>query len=52
MASQAVLIFEKYFHFQSLVLKLGRLERKTQDMSDLMDVLTRYAESDDMKDPD
>ena len=50
-AAQAVLILEKNCHYQPLVLKLGRLKRKVQDMGELMDTLTRYAESDDTKDP-
>ena len=33
------------------MLKLGRLKRKVQDMGELMDTLTRYAESDHTKDP-
>ena len=51
MAAQAVLILEKNCHFEPLVQKLGRLKRKVQDMGELMDVLTRYAESDTTKDP-
>ena len=50
-AAQAVLILEKNCHYEPLVLKLGRLKRKVQDMGELMDALTRYAESDDTKDP-
>ncbi|KAI5021826.1 hypothetical protein ZWY2020_058556 [Hordeum vulgare] len=50
-ASQAVLILEKNSHYEPLVLKLGRLKRKVHDMGELMDTLTRYAESDDTKDP-
>ena len=50
-AAQAVLILEKNCHFQPLVQKLGRLKRKVQDLGKLMDVLTRYAESDSTKDP-
>ncbi|KAI4977249.1 hypothetical protein ZWY2020_054880 [Hordeum vulgare] len=50
-AAQAVLILEKNCHYEPLVLKLGRLKRKVQDMGELMDTLTRYAESDDTKDP-
>ena len=42
-----VLILEKNCHYEPLVLKLGRLKRKVQDMGELMDALTRYAESDD-----
>lgn len=34
-----------------MVLKLGRLKRKVHDTGELMDTLTRYAESDDTKDP-
>ena len=49
--AQAILILEKNSHFQPLVEKLGWLKRKVQDMGDLMDVLTRYAESDNTKDP-
>ncbi|KAI4988604.1 hypothetical protein ZWY2020_035844 [Hordeum vulgare] len=49
-AAQAVLILEKNYHFHPLVLKLGRLKRKVQDMGELMDTLTRYAESDGTKD--
>ncbi|KAI4988015.1 hypothetical protein ZWY2020_029645 [Hordeum vulgare] len=47
--AQAVLILEKICHFEPLVLKLGRLKHKVQDMGELMDTLTRYAESDDTK---
>ncbi|KAI5018735.1 hypothetical protein ZWY2020_043623 [Hordeum vulgare] len=47
-----MLILEKNCHFQPLVLKLGRLKRKVHDMGELMDTLTRYAESDDTKDAD
>ena len=50
-AAQAVLILDKNCHYEPLVLKLGRLKRKVQDMGELMDTLTRYAESDDTKDP-
>ena len=42
---------EKNYHFEPLVQKLGWLKRKVQDMGELMDVLTRYAESDTTKDP-
>ena len=45
------MILEKNCHYEPLVLKLGRLKRKVQDMGELMDTLTRYAESDDTKDP-
>ena len=34
-----------------MVQKLGQLKRKFQDMGDLMDVLTRYAELYNTKDP-
>ncbi|KAI5016253.1 hypothetical protein ZWY2020_006104 [Hordeum vulgare] len=50
-ATQAMMILEKNYHYQALVLKLGRLKRKVQYMGELMDTLTRYAESDDNKDP-
>ncbi|KAI5000322.1 hypothetical protein ZWY2020_004911 [Hordeum vulgare] len=50
-AAHAVLILEKNCHYQPLVLKLGRLKRKVQDMGELMDTLIRYGESDDTKDP-
>ncbi|KAI4994235.1 hypothetical protein ZWY2020_029283 [Hordeum vulgare] len=50
-AAQAVLILEKNCHYEPLVLKLGRLKRKVQDMGQLMDALTRYAQSDNTKDP-
>ena len=50
-AAQAVLVLERTCKFQPLVQKLGRLKRKSQHMGDLMDVLTRYAESDNTKDP-
>ncbi|KAI4971194.1 hypothetical protein ZWY2020_002108 [Hordeum vulgare] len=50
-AAQAVLILEKNCHYEPLVLKLGRLKQKVQDMGELMDPLTTYAESDDTKDP-
>ena len=50
-AAQAVLVLERTCKFQPLVQKLGRLKQKVQDMGDLMDVLTRYAESDNTKDP-
>ena len=46
-----MLILEKNCHYEPLVLKLGRLKRKVQDMGELMDTLTRYAESDETKDP-
>ena len=46
-----MLILEKNCHYEPLVLKLGRLKRKVQDMGELMDTLTRYVESDDTKDP-
>ena len=50
-AAQAVLILEHNCHYEPLVQKLGRLKRKVQDMGELMDTLTRYAEADDTKDP-
>ena len=50
-AAQAVLILEQNCHYEPLVQKLGRLKRKVQDMGELMDTLTRYAEADDTKDP-
>ncbi|KAI4991864.1 hypothetical protein ZWY2020_040250 [Hordeum vulgare] len=50
-AAHAMLILEKKCHYEPLVLKLGLLKRKVQDMGELMDTLTRYAESDDTKDP-
>ena len=50
-AAQAVLILEQNCHYKPLVQKLGRLKRKVQDMGELMDPLTRYAEADDTKDP-
>jgi hypothetical protein len=46
-----VLILEKNYHFDPLVQKLGRVKRKVMDMGELMDALTRYAESDSTKDP-
>ena len=46
-----MLVLERTCKFQPLVQKLGRLKRKAQDMGDLMDVLTWYAESDNPKDP-
>ena len=49
--AQAILILEKNCHFQPLVQKLGHLKRQVQDMGDLMDVHTKYAESDSTKDP-
>ncbi|KAI4996405.1 hypothetical protein ZWY2020_051190 [Hordeum vulgare] len=49
--AQAVLILEKNCHYEPLVLKLGKLKRKVHDMRELMDTLTRYAKSDDTKDP-
>ena len=45
-----MLILDKNCHYEPLVLKLGRLKRKVQDMGELMDTLNRYAESDDIKD--
>ncbi|KAI5003407.1 hypothetical protein ZWY2020_030567 [Hordeum vulgare] len=50
-AAQAVLILEQNCHYEPLVQKLGRLKQKVQDMGELMDTLTRYAEADDTKDP-
>jgi hypothetical protein len=50
-AAQALLLLEKNYHFQPLVQKLGRLKRKCTNMGNLMDVLTRYADSDLTKDP-
>lgn len=47
--AQAVLILEKNCHFQPLVQKHGCFKRKVHDR-DLMDVLTRYAESNNTKD--
>ena len=46
-----MLILEQNCHYEPLVQKLGRLKRKVQDMGELMDTLTRYAEADDTKDP-
>ena len=51
LAAQAVLILEKNCHFHRLIQKLGRLKRTFMDMGELMDVLTRYVESDTIKDP-
>ncbi|KAI5012936.1 hypothetical protein ZWY2020_025202 [Hordeum vulgare] len=50
-AAQALLILEQNCHYEPLVQKLGRLKRKVQDMGELMDTLTRYAEAYDTKDP-
>ena len=50
-AAQAVLILEKNCHFTPLKQKLGRLKRSCQDMGELMAALTKYADSDNTKDP-
>ena len=50
-AAQAVLILEKNCHFLPLKQKLGWLKRSCQDMGELMVALTKYADSDSMKDP-
>jgi hypothetical protein len=49
--AQAVLILEQNCHFDPLVQKLGRLKRSVTDMGELMNALTKYAESDSTKDP-
>ena len=48
--SSCVALRENY-HFDPLKHKLGRLKRKCTDMGKLMDVLTRYGDSDTTKDP-
>ena len=50
-AAKAVLILEQICHFDPLVQKLGRLKRSVTDMGELMNALTKYAESDSTKDP-
>lgn len=50
-AEQDILILEKNCHFDPLVQKLGRLKHKCTYMCNLMDVLTRYSNSDGTKDP-
>jgi hypothetical protein len=50
-AAQAVLILEKNCHFTPLKQKLGRLKRSCQDTGELIAALTKYADSDNTKDP-
>jgi hypothetical protein len=50
-AAQAVLLLEQKCHFDPLKQKLGRLKHKCTYMGKLMDVLTRYGDSDTTKDP-
>jgi hypothetical protein len=50
-APQAVLVLEKACHYEPLTQKLGRLKRSVKDMGELMNALTKYAESDPTKDP-
>ena len=49
-AAQAVLLLEQNCHFDALKQKLGRLKHKCTYMGKLMDVLTRYGDSDTTKD--
>ena len=49
-AQTAVLVLEKNCKFEPLVHKLGRIKRIVKDMGELMDVVTKYAESDKTKD--
>ena len=51
-AQTAVLVLEKNCRFDPLIHKLGRIKRTVKDMSELMDAMTKYAESDKTKDPD
>ena len=46
-----MLLLEKNCHFDPLKQKLGRLKHKCIDMGKLMDVLTRYGDSNTTKDP-
>lgn len=49
-APQTVLLLEHNCHFDPLKQKLGRLKHKRTDMGKLMDVLTRYGDSNTTKD--
>jgi hypothetical protein len=42
---------EKACHYEPLTQKLGQLKRSVKDMGELMNALTKYAESDPTKDP-
>src|SRR4051812_20075326 len=48
-AQTAVLVLEKNCKFEPLIHKLGRIKRTVRDMSELMDLVTKYAESDKTK---
>ena len=49
-AQQAVIALERNCKFDPLRHKLGRIKRYVTDMSELMDAMTKYAESDKTKD--
>ena len=49
-AQTAILVLEKNYRFEALIHKLGRIKRTVRDMGELMDAVTKYAESDKTKD--
>ena len=48
----ALIVLERNCKFEPLVHKLGRLKRTVKDMGELMNAVTKYAESDKTKDAD
>ena len=46
------MVLEKNYKFEPFVHKLGRIKQTVKDMGELMDAVTKYAESDKTKDGD